>query len=130
MVQALSQLLKLAESFLLRDILFSLDPRIRYFGYMDNLRGMVVSELRNKEESHPGETQLVKDLTFFKGAMATWSIYFGQVKYSVVSHDRFKIAMIPVDGGLVIITTEASLPLDRIELFAETVREQILLGKL
>ena len=62
--------------------------------------------------------------------MATWSIYFGQVKYSVVSHDRFKIAMIPVDGGLVIITTEASLPLDRIELFAETVREQVLLGKL
>ncbi len=97
---------------------------------MDNLRGMVVSELRNKDENHPGETQLVKDLTFFKGAMATWSLYFGQVKYSVVSHDRFKIAMIPVEGGLVIITTEASLPLDRVELFAETVREQTILGKL
>jgi hypothetical protein len=97
---------------------------------MDNLRGMVVSELRNKEENHPGETQLVRDLTFFKGAMATWSLYFGQVRYSVVSHDRFKIVLIPVDAGLVIITAEASLPLDRVELFARTVREQIALDKL
>jgi len=122
--------LKLTEPFVLRDTLFSLDPRIRYFGYMDNLRGMVVSELRNKDESHPGETQLVKDLTFFKGAMATWSIYFGQVRYSVVSHDRFKIVLIPVESGLVIITAESSLPLDRVELFARTVREQVLLDKL
>ncbi len=97
---------------------------------MDNLRGMVVSELRNKEESHPGETQLIKDLTFFKGAMATWSLYFGQVRYSVVSHDRFKIVMIPVVGGLVIITAESSLPLEKVELFASTVREQVVLGKL
>lgn len=89
---------------------------MRYFGYLDNRQGMVISELRDKDESHPGETQLVQDLTFFKGAMASWSIYFGKVKYSVVSHDKFKIIMIPVEGGLVIATTEASAPVE----FAET----------
>jgi len=97
---------------------------------MDNLQGMVVSELRNKDENHPGESQLVKDLTFFKGAMATWSIYFGQVRYAVVSHDRFKIVMIPVEAGLVIITAESSLPLELVERFASTVRQQLVLGKL
>jgi hypothetical protein len=97
---------------------------------MDNLRGMVVGELRNKEENHPGETQLIKDLTFFKGAMATWSLYFGQVRYSVVSHDRFKIVMIPVEAGLVIITAESTLPLELVEVFSSTVREQLILGKL
>ena len=96
---------------------------------MDNLRGMVVSELRHQEESHPGENQLVRDLTFFKGAMANWSLYFGQVQYAIVSHDRFKIVMIPVAAGLVIITAEASLPLDRVELLANAVHDQVLLGK-
>lgn len=76
---------------------------------------MVISELRKKEESHPGETQLVQDLTFFKGVMASWGIYFGKVRYSVVSHDRFKIMMLPVEGGLIITTTEASLPVDFVE---------------
>ncbi len=112
---------------MLKDEIFSLDERVRYFGYLDNREGMVVSELRNKEENHPGETQLVQDLTFFKGAMASWAIYFGKVRYSVVSHDKFKILMIPVDGGLVIATTEATLPVD----FAETLFSAVtrLLGK-
>lgn len=88
---------------------------------------MIISELRNKDESHPGETQLVQDLTFFKGAMASWSIYFGKVRYSVVSHNRFKILMIPAEGGLVIATTESTLPVE----FAETLFDTVtrLLGK-
>jgi len=97
---------------------------------MDNRQGMVLSELRNKEESHPGEDQLVRDLTFFKGAMASWSLYFGRIRYSVVTHDSFKIVMIPVESGLVIITTEASFPLSSVEDLEGAVREQFALGKL
>ena len=45
----------------LKDDVFNLDDRIRYFGFMDNRRGMVMSELRDPNDSHPGETQLVHD---------------------------------------------------------------------
>lgn len=110
--------------------MFNLDDRVRYFGLLDNRQGMVVSELRNKEDNHPGEAQLVRDLTFFKGAMASWSIYFGHVQYSVVSHDSFKIILIPVEAGLVIVTAESSLPLEFVEKVAQTVRHQLTLGKL
>ena len=106
-----------------------MDERIRYFGLMDNRQGMVVSELRNKEMSHPGENQLVRDLTFFKGAMASWSIYFGHVQYAVVSHDSFKIIMIPIEAGLVIITTESSIPIEFVEKIAHSVHQQFALGK-
>lgn len=105
----------------LKDDVFSLDDRIRYFGFMDNRQGMVMSELKDPNDSHPGEGQLVRDLTFFKGAMASWSIYFGHVKYSVVSHDSFKIIMIPVEAGLVIVTTESSFPIENVETIAKTV---------
>lgn len=105
----------------LKDDVFSLDDRIRYFGFMDNRQGMVMSELKDPNDSHPGEGQLVRDLTFFKGAMASWSIYFGHVKYSVVSHDSFKIIMIPVEAGLVIVTTESSFPIENVETIAQTV---------
>ncbi|MGI0091975.1 MAG: hypothetical protein ACREBS_09715 [Nitrososphaerales archaeon] len=108
----------------LKDEIFKLDERIRYFGLMDNRQGMIISELRNKDESHPGETQLVRDLTFFKGAMASWSLYFGSVQYSVVSHDSFKIMLVPVEAGLVIVTTESSVPIGFVEHVAETVRHQ------
>src|SRR5579872_4453534 len=107
----------------LKDIVFNLDSRIRYFGYMDNRQGMLVSELRNKEESHPGETQLVRDLTFFKGAMASWSLYFGQVNYALVSHDRFAILMVPVEGGLVIVTAESSISTEFLASLSKVVRE-------
>ena len=107
---------------LLKDDIFSLDDRIRYFGFMDNRQGMVMSELRDPKDSHPGETQLVRDLTFFKGAMASWSIYFGHVQYSVVSHDAVKIIMIPVEAGLVIVTAQSSFPIENVEIVAETVR--------
>ncbi|MDG6906187.1 MAG: hypothetical protein JRN20_10430 [Nitrososphaerota archaeon] len=106
----------------LKDDIFKLDDRIRYFGFMDNRQGMVVSELRDPRDSHPGESQLVRDLTFFKGAMASWSIYFGHVQYAVVSHDAFKIVMIPVEAGLVIITAESSFPVDNVETVSKAVR--------
>ncbi len=105
---------------------------MRYFGYMDNRQGMIVGELRNKELNHPGESQLVRDLTFFKGAMASWSLYFGRVRYAVVSHDLFMIIMIPVEGGLVIITAESSMPLETVENFSHLTHlqsEQLVPGK-
>ena len=110
--------------------MFKLDGRIRYFGFMDNRLGMVVSELRDNVERHPGEDQLVRDLTFFKGAMSSWSLYFGRVNYSIVAHDHFKIIMIPVEAGLVIVTTEASFPLTLIDKLNETVRNEIHVSKL
>ena len=113
----------------LKNDIFLLDSRIRYFGFMDNRQGMMISELRDPENSHPGETQLVRDLTFFKGAMASWSIYFGHVQYSVVSHDAFKIVMIPVEAGLVIATTESSFPIEKVEVIAETVRRLLVQAK-
>ena len=99
---------------------------------MDNRQGMVISELRNKDQDHPGELQLVRDLTFFKGAMASWSLYFGQVRYAVVNHDLFMIILIPVEGGLAIITAESTLPLDFIDRLCLIVRrkEQLVPGKL
>ena len=117
--------MKLAQCLLLKDAIFDLDERVRYVGFLDNRLGMMVSELRNKEESHPGETQLMQDLTFFKGAMASWGIYFGKVRYSVVSHDRFKILMLPVEGGLIIATTEASLPVEFAETLLSAVTKQL-----
>jgi hypothetical protein len=95
---------------------FGFDQRIRYFGFLDNRQGMILSELRSKEENalHP-ENQLVRDLTFFKGAMATWSLYFGHVNYSVVAHELSKIVMIPLESGLIIITTDGSFPLQLVE---------------
>lgn len=105
----------------IKDHVFNLDERIRYFGYMDNRQGMIISEVRDPSNSHPGEAQLVRDLTFFKGAMASWSMYFGHVKYSVVSHDSSKIIMIPVEAGLVIVTAESSFPIEKVESLAETV---------
>ncbi len=85
---------------------------------------MVISELRNKEEDHPGEAQLVRDLTFFKAAMASWSLYFGRVRYAVVSHDLFMIVMIPVEGGLVIVTADSSMPLQFVENLSLAVHRQ------
>ena len=116
--------MKLADGFSLKDTVFDLDHRIRYFGYMDNRQGMVISELRNKLDDHPGESQLVRDLTFFKAAMSSWSLYFGRVRYAVVSHDMFMIILIPVEGGLVIITAESTLPLDRIDQLSLAVSQQ------
>jgi hypothetical protein len=106
----------------LKDHVFKLDDRIRYFGFMDNRQGMVMSELRDPRDSHPGENQLVRDLTFFKGAMASWSIYFGHVQYAIVSHDALKIIMIPVEAGLVIVTAESSFPVELVETVGKTVR--------
>ena len=114
----------------LKNIVFDLDERVRYFGFLDNRQGMVVSELRKPAEgNHPGESQLVRDLTFFKGAMASWSLYFGRVRYSLVSHDEFKIIMIPVESGLLIITAEASLPLSYVEEISSRIHLQLALGK-
>lgn len=121
--------MKLDECFALRDLVFQLDERIRYFGFLDNRRGMVVSELRREYDGHPAENQLIRDLTFFKGAMATWSIYFGHVEYSVVSHDSFKIIMIPVESGLLIITAEPTLPLEYVERISNVIRSKLPLGK-
>ncbi len=117
--------LKLAECLQLKEAVFSFDGRVRYFGFMDNRQGMILSELRNKDEDHPGEAQLLRDLTFFKGAMASWSLYFGRVKYAVVNHEQFMIIMIPVEAGLVIITAEADLPLEDVEEFSRIVRGQL-----
>jgi len=91
----------------------------------------MISELRNKEQDHPGESQLVRDLTFFKGAMASWSLYFGKVRYAVVSHDLFMIVLIPVEGGLVIVTAESSFPLESVEVLSNAVQRelQIVAGK-
>ena len=122
--------MKLAECNALKDVIFHLDERVRYFGFLDNRQGMVSSELRRPAESHPPENQLVRDLAFFKGAMASWAIYFGRVNYSVVSHDSFKIIMIPVESGLVIITSEADLPLEEVEKMSQRIRAQLALGKL
>ena len=124
--------LKTGEYFHLKDSVFGLDNRIRYFGIMDNRQGMVISELRNKDQDHPGEMQLVRDLTFFKGAMASWSLYFGRVRYAVVNHDLFMIILIPIEGGLAIITAESSLPLDFIDRLCLVVgrKEQLVPGKL
>jgi hypothetical protein len=110
----------------IKDDVFKLDDRIRYFGFMDNRQGMIVSELRDPSDSHPGESQLVRDLTFFKGAMASWSIYFGHVKYAIVCHDAINIIMIPVEAGLVIVTTESSFPVEHVENVGETVRRLLL----
>lgn len=121
--------LKLSQCLQLRDDIFKLDDRIRYFGLMDNRQGMVVSELRNKDSTHAPENQLVRDLTFFKGAMASWSIYFGRVQYAVVSHDSFKIIMIPVEAGLVIVTAESSVPIEFVEKVASSVHQELVLGK-
>lgn len=109
----------------MKDTVFSLDERIRYFGFLDNRGGMVISELRHKDSSHHPEEQLVRDLTFFKGAMSSWAIYFGHVRYSVVVHDSFKIVMIPVESGLVIVTTEASFPVQNIESISHKVKDKI-----
>lgn len=86
---------------------------------------MVISELRNRENSHNPEEQLVRDLTFFKGAMSSWALYFGHVNYSLVVHDKFKIIMIPVESGLVIVTSDASLPSQSVEDIAAKVKEEI-----
>jgi hypothetical protein len=118
--------LKHADCLLIKSLVFDLDERVRYFGFLDNRGGMVVSELRRRETSHNPEDQLVRDLTFFKGAMASWAMYFGHVKYSVVVHDSFKIIMIPVESGLVIVTSEAALPLQTVEDIATKVKEEIL----
>jgi hypothetical protein len=117
--------LKLAQCLLVKDAVFSLDERIRYFGFLDNRGGMIMSELRRKETSHHAEDQLVRDLAFFKGAMSSWAIYFGHVNYSVVTHDSFKLVMIPVESGLVVVTTEANLPLQNVEAIASRVKEEI-----
>lgn len=117
--------MKLAECLLIKNIVFNLDERVRYFGFLENRSGMVISELRNRENSHHPEEQLVRDLTFFKGAMSSWALYFGHVNYSVVVHDTFKIIMIPVESGLVIVTSEASLPSQIVEDIAAKVKEEI-----
>lgn len=93
---------------------------------------MIVSELRDKNQDHPGESQLVRDLTFFKAAMASWSLYFGRVRYAVVSHDMFLIVMIPLEGGLAIVTAESTLPLDFVDQLCLAInhRVQLVPGKL
>jgi hypothetical protein len=117
--------LKLADCLLIKNIVFNLDERVRYFGFLENRSGMVISELRNRENSHNPEEQLVRDLTFFKGAMSSWALYFGHVNYSLVVHDKFKIIMIPVESGLVIVTSDASLPSQSVEDIAAKVKEEI-----
>lgn len=121
--------LKLADCILLKDEIFQFDDRIRYFGFLDNRQGMVVSELKNKSESHASEERLVRDLTFFKGAMASWGLYFGRVRYSVVAHDSLKIIMIPIETGLLIITAEPSFSLTKVEEISEKLHERSLTGK-
>ncbi|MDH2899583.1 MAG: hypothetical protein PXY39_01295 [archaeon] len=117
--------MKLADCLLIKNIVFNLDERVRYFGFLENRSGMVISELRNRENSHNPEEQLVRDLTFFKGAMSSWALYFGHVNYSLVVHDKFKIIMIPVESGLVIVTSDASLPSQSVEEIAAKVKEEI-----
>jgi len=123
--------LKPAQCIILKDLVFDLDERVRYFGFLDNRQGMVISELRESAagDEHPGESQLVRDLTFFKGAMASWSLYFGRVKYSLVTHDTFRIILIPVESGLIIITAEASLPPEKVEMISNRIHGELLLGK-
>jgi hypothetical protein len=117
--------LKPREYLLIKKTVFDLDERVRYFGLLDNRAGMIISELRKRESSHHPEEQLIRDLTFFKGAMSSWALYFGRVNYSVVVLDSFKIIMIPVESGLVVITSEASLPLQMVEEIASKVKERI-----
>jgi hypothetical protein len=117
--------LKPGSYLLIKKTVFELDERVRYFGLLDNRAGLVISELRRGESSHHPEEHLVRDLTFFKGAMSSWAIYFGHVNYSVVVLDSFKIIMIPVESGLVIVTSEASLPLETVEEIASKVKEQM-----
>ncbi len=90
---------------------------------------MIVSDLRKDYRGHPAENQLIRDLTFFKGAMASWALYFGSVQYSLVSHDSFKIIMIPVESGLAIITAEPTLPLEYVERISNEIRARLALGK-
>jgi hypothetical protein len=117
--------LNLSECKILRDLAFETDDSVRYFGFLDNRQGMVLSELRREQAVHNPENQLVQDLTFFKGAMSSWSMYFGKVKYAVVSHDSFKIILVPVGTGLAIVTTEARFPLRGVEDLATNLRQTI-----
>jgi hypothetical protein len=117
-------MIELEDCLELRDLVFSFDERIRYFGFMENRRGMIVSELKKKDlGAHPDEDQLLKDLTFFRGAMASWSLYFGRVNYSLVSHDRFVLILIPVDFGLVIVTAESNFPVGEVGTLSRVLRE-------
>ncbi len=115
--------MKFSDCIALKEAVFVVDERVRYFGFLDNRRGMVMSELRVNDETQRPENQLVRDLTFFKAAMSSWAIYFGRVNYSVVSHDTIKIIMIPIESGLAIITTESAFPLEKVELLASKLRE-------
>jgi hypothetical protein len=119
--------LKLAECLQIKDTVFSLDERVRYFGFLDNKGGMIVSELRTQDPTPHPEAHLVRDLTFFKGAMSSWGLYFGRVNYSVVVHESFKIVMIPVESGLVIFTAEAALSPQLVEDIALKIKEKIFL---
>jgi hypothetical protein len=116
--------MKLSDCLAIKEIVFALDEKIRYFGFLDNRQGMVVSELRRKEAGH-AEQQLVRDLTFFKGAMSSWSIYFGHVNYSVVVHETTKIIMIPVESGLVIVTTDGDFPIENVQSISAIVKNEL-----
>jgi hypothetical protein len=109
---------------MLRDLAFQSDETVRYFGFLDNRQGMILSELRREQAAHNPENQLVQDLTFFKGAMSSWSMYFGRVKHAVVSHEEFKIILVPIGSGLAIITTEAGFPLSGVETLASELRRR------
>jgi hypothetical protein len=123
--------MKLDQCLLVKDTVFRLDSRIRYFGFLDNRSGMIVSELRSQDSIHHPEEQLVRDLTFFKGAMSSWGLYFGHVNYSIVVHDHFKIVLIPVESGLAIFTSDANLPVEKAEeIAAKVVDEFSFLSKL
>jgi hypothetical protein len=86
---------------------------------------MVLSELRREETIQNPENQLVRDLTFFKGAMSSWSMYFGKVTHAVVTHEKFKIILVPVGSGLAIVTTEAAFPLSRVDELALRFRQSL-----
>jgi hypothetical protein len=116
-----------SECTVLRDLAFQTHPTIRYFGFLDNRDGMILSELRREETSRNPEKQLLQDLTFFKGAMSSWSMYFGQVKHAVVSHEHFKIILVPIGTGLAIVTADSSFPLSGVDDLAANLRQSIAL---
>lgn len=123
--------MKPAECLVIKESVFALDERIRYFGFLDNRQGMVVSEFRRNEAGGQPEQQLVRDLTFFKGAMSSWALYFGHVDYSLVVHDTVKIVMVPVESGLVVVTTEPEYPVEGVQRVSEIVKDRVSsLGKI
>lgn len=117
--------LNFSECKTLRDIAFEFDESVRYFGFLDNKQGMILSELRREKTIQNPENQLVSDLTFFKGAMSSWSMYFGRVRHAVVTHEGYKIILVPLSSGLAIVTTDAHFPLAKADELSAKLRQSL-----